>query len=74
MLGHIVKPKSNDFLLRSGCSAYAEAVCVSEDPFVLVSPHGDMRWQSTVEADNFIIVRVATQEEMTIANKRPKNW
>ena len=30
--------------LHSGASLYDYAICVSEDPFVIVSPEGDMMW------------------------------
>jgi hypothetical protein len=70
MLGYIVQSTDVNRPLRSGCGHYPEAVCISEEPFILVSLQGDMRWESTVNADNFTSVRPATKEEMEIANTR----
>jgi hypothetical protein len=50
MLGFIVRPISKDFQLRSGCGYYSEAVCIADEPFVLVSKEGDMKWKATVNS------------------------
>lgn len=53
-IGDVVIPYSLHTKLRSGCSEYTHAICVSVEPFVLVSKRADMMWQSTMDAGDFI--------------------
>lgn len=53
IVGSLVKPKDERHPLTSGCGIYSFAVVVSTNPFVLVSELGDMRWQSTVQMEDF---------------------
>jgi hypothetical protein len=48
--------------LRSGCETYLYGICVSVEPFVMVSPHGDMLWVCLNPA-HFTTYRTATAEE-----------
>ena len=52
-VGDLVRPKSNDYILASGCGWYSFAIVVRMEPFALVSEHADMLWCCTVEADNY---------------------
>lgn len=67
-VGHIVRPTDGD-QLRSGCEAYGAAVCISVEPFILVSEHADMRW-STKTADKFEIVGKASAEMLALCMTR----
>lgn len=50
-VGDIVEPvPGSGYYLRSGASAYNDAVVVSVVPFVLVSRGADMRWSATSDA------------------------
>lgn len=52
-VGDVVIPNPNHpfherFQLASGCGYYEFAICVSVEPFILVSEHADMLWQATI--------------------------
>lgn len=47
-IGDIVKPKTFEHVLACGSGIYPDAVCVSVEPFVLVSEEADMLWHSTL--------------------------
>lgn len=71
--GDIVEPtKESGFWLRSGGSAYQDAVCVSASPLILVSRAGDMRWSATVKTKYFHAVGRATPAMMKTCDKRLK--
>lgn len=53
-IGDVVIPNSVYVRLRSGCSEYSHAICVSVDPFILVSSKADMMWSASIDARNFI--------------------
>lgn len=56
-VGAIVRPRSESgFTLHCGSCIYSDAVCVSVEPFVLVSRETDMRWQATIKKDDFCII------------------
>lgn len=53
-IGDLVEPTPESrFVLRCGCGSYADAVCVSVSPLVLVSWDADMRWSATVKSEYF---------------------
>jgi len=52
-VGDIVSPLSPVHMLRSGAAYYADAVCVSLEPFILISRMGDMLWKATVTKTSF---------------------
>lgn len=64
-IGDVVIPRTHGTIFRSGCSVYSHAICVSVDPLILISEHGDMRWnnmemsevKSLCKADDKIIKR-----------------
>jgi hypothetical protein len=58
-VGDVVVPSNKQQPLQSGCSLYSHAIVVQVDPFVLVSEESDMRWESTVEKEQFVPVGVA---------------
>lgn len=60
-VGHYAEPATGDAELVSGCGRYDRAVVVSIDPFVLVSPAGDMVWTQQ-QAKNFKLGGVPTAE------------
>jgi hypothetical protein len=43
-IGDVVISNRQEYPLTSGCSYYTHAICVSVDPFLLVSELGDMKW------------------------------
>lgn len=49
----IPNPHSNT-VLASGCGRYSCAICVSVEPFILVSIHTDMKWSCTVKEEDFV--------------------
>lgn len=53
-VGDFVEPKmSSRVQLASSCERYDKAICVSLEPFVLVSRFGDMMWKSH-KSENFM--------------------
>lgn len=63
-VGDIVKPTLKFYALRSGGSAYDDAVVASVKPFVLISREGDMKWTATVKPWNFVVTGRADAETM----------
>ncbi len=61
-VGDLVRPKSFDHQLASGCCRYDFAVVVRMEPFALVSEKADMLWMCTVKAENFEVFGTATPE------------
>lgn len=68
--GDVVEPTSNAHQLRSGCQSYSSAIVAKSDPFTLISEEGDMRWESTVQPENFIKTGRASPAVMTKVNAR----
>ena len=76
-VGDVVIPNPNvpfgqRFQLASGCSYYEFAICVSLEPFILVSHHADMMWIDTIkgrEAD-FISLCKADQKIINKCKER----
>lgn len=62
-VGWIVARKDGNHL-RSGASAYEDAVVVQSDPLVLVSRETDMRWKSTVRDVEFVRIGAASKEQL----------
>lgn len=57
--------------LRSGASVYSSAIVASLDPFVLVSPRGDMKWSTTRTPDDVVVTgQKATLEMLEHAARR----
>jgi len=54
-VGDVVERKDGS-LLRSGAQTYFNVVCVSVDPFTLVSGGADMMWTTTVKPEQFKVV------------------
>ncbi len=48
-IGDVVITNRGEYPLMSGCSYYTHAICVSLDPFILVSELGDMKWSCVNE-------------------------
>lgn len=69
-VGVVVAPKKDRFWLRSGCSSYNVAVCMSVEPFVLISEEGDMMWTDTVKIKDFEPVAFASKGVMDVCCKR----
>ena len=55
--------------LVSGAEVYGAAVCVSVDPFVLVSHTGDMRW-GRLKAEHFDVHEVVDDEILKVCMRR----
>ncbi len=58
-------------LLFSGCDRYMCAVCVSVNPFILISERGDMRW-STKNIEDFVSTCKAPSDVFKICMDRLK--
>jgi hypothetical protein len=71
-IGDVVISNRIEYPLTSGCSYYTHAICVSVDPFLLVSELGDMVWYM-LDEHNFTalcqahpdIVKVAMTRQMS---------
>lgn len=55
-VGDYVASIDPGYALRCGSGIYERAVVIQEVPLVLASLQGDMRWQSTVQADKLAVV------------------
>lgn len=63
--GDIVAPEPLcGFHLRSGASAYPDAVVISEKPLMLCSRGADMLWTSTIDKVSFKVVGRATADQL----------
>ena len=71
-VGYVMVPIPPQDLVSS-TARYAYAVCVSMDPFVLVSGDGEMAWRATVSPENFIAVCPAVGHPRRAAFKRYHN-
>lgn len=70
-IGDLVEPTPESrFVLRCGCGSYADAVCVSVSPLVLVSWDADMRWSATVKPEYFRSKGRVAASVMRRCNKR----
>jgi hypothetical protein len=68
-VGAIVQPKSESDPLRSGGEAYAAAVVISMEPFVMTSHDADMRW-GTWTPDRVEVIGMATEELLATCMRR----
>lgn len=69
-VGDYVAYKKGRGILHCGCGTYERAVVVSVSPFVLISEWGDMRWSSTVKADDFEKVGDADRKALVAVVER----
>lgn len=56
--------------LRSGASTYPYAIVTSINPFVVVSPLADMKWENTVAIEDFKHIGTADEDQMQTCNTR----
>lgn len=70
-VGDVVVPKTGPFSgqLCCGSGIYTHAICVSVDPFVMVSEQGDMMW-SCQQVDDFVGLCKAHPDATTRAFER----
>ncbi|BCG50135.1 hypothetical protein [Ralstonia phage RP13] len=68
-VGDIVR-RNDGQNLRSGAEMYGAAICVSLAPFVLVSEHADMRWESTVSIEDFHTTGQVDADHLKLAMRR----
>ncbi len=54
----------------SDAITYGYAIVVSMSPFTIVSEDASMRWQSTVQEENFFSVGTAKPSVLAVANTR----
>lgn len=54
-IGDVVVPIKGK-ILHSGTDRYTHAICISINPFVLVSEEADMRWQYTINPLDFLFL------------------
>jgi hypothetical protein len=80
-IGDIVVPKNpkEGVILRCGSYVYTHAVCVSVDPFTLVSPEGDMTWYNLDHNDFISLSQVHPDilkqcKEKGYRIKQKKDW
>ena len=59
-------------VLHCGSGCYPHAICVSAEPFVLVSESSDMRW-SCLEKDKYMAQGKATPEMLKRCDRRLKS-
>lgn len=72
-LGRIIVPKSfENTPLHSGSGYYSHGICVSADPFVLVSEEGDMLW-TQLDPNQFCQLGMADDKVIKIAKDRYKS-
>ena len=69
-IGDYVAPNKRGLYLRSGSQSYTYAVVISLNPFVIVSPKADMRWESTVSIIDFDVIGRADDETISKCMKR----
>lgn len=55
-IGDVVIPAYKGKPFRSGASSYTHAICVSLEPFIMVSEGTDMMWTSTITIDDVIFL------------------
>lgn len=67
--GKLVAPKRGCDPLRSGASAYDFAVVIMNNPFTLISEHGDMVW-STRRIEDFDVIGDATPDMTKAVDER----
>ena len=69
-IGQIIAPKNDSKTpLHCGSGMYSCAICVSVEPFVLVSESGDMMW-SQHNPDNFVAKGMADLAVIRTAMER----
>jgi len=73
IVGSIVKPIDQRNVLHCGSGTYPYAICVSLNPFILISEEGDMRWSATVKAENYEEIGVASKAQMKVCFDRLKH-
>ena len=68
-IGDVVISNRLEYPLTSGCSYYTHAICVSVDPFILVSELGDMKWYE-LDIHNFTALCQAHPDVVKVAMTR----
>ncbi len=68
-VGDIMVPVSQRCPLVSGCEWYSHAICVSVEPFVMVSQEGDMMW-TVQKPENFESRGPGSDDECKLAFDR----
>lgn len=63
-IGDLVVRKDGKYIGGDEGANYPQAICVSIQPFVLVSPCCSMRWEKTVDSDDFVSKGIATNALM----------
>lgn len=73
-VGKIVKPtKESKYVLAYGNGWYNDAIVVSNRPFVLVSGDGNMRWEHTINKEDFEVIGVANEKTLAKVMRRLKD-
>ena len=44
LVGDVVIPRDGKITLFCGSGIYTHAICVSTNPYIMISEHGDMLW------------------------------
>lgn len=69
--GDVVIPANNQVVLACGSGIYTHAICVSVEPYVMISEEGDMRWDKEDPWDYIALCR-ADAKIVKVAMKRFK--
>ena len=73
-VGDVLVPKQfTETPLHCGTGYYSHAICVSQDPFIMVSESGDMLW-SQHSSDDFLKIGVAPEKVLKVVNRRYQSY
>lgn len=68
-VGEIIVPTPG-YNLRSGCDAYDFAIVIQVEPLIAVSEETDMRWESTIDRENYKAIGKANAEAVEACMRR----
>lgn len=70
-VGSLVAPKSeSNFVLHCGTGTYDKAVVLSVNPFILSSEDSTMKWEATIDINNFKVVGVTDETTLNKCMRR----
>ncbi len=70
-VGDIVASRGPEiFVLHSSCHYYPHAIVIQENPLILVSEEGDMKWEATIKPEYFKVLGKASEDVLKNCLKR----
>ena len=69
-VGDLVASADPRYVLHCGSGVYPRAVVIKEQPLVLASEEGDMRWESTVQPGKLAVVGRADSKTLARCMRR----